>query len=682
MVILQISDPNGIQHQAYFYGFTSNQPGGGLSNYARAIDVMPGSTPIETRIAVCGDTFDEDLPRSTTDIYTGTNSGQPTGFIALFRGDGVLLWSYHLFGEDTSAATGVTDVVIEHDAPSDLDIITYCGCSTNGNYNSASGLTTTMAPLAAFQAPVAACTQFAGGDTHNAPSLTTPTNNWDGFVGQIRRSHSLPHSSQTQPPIHRQWHSIVGGSNRDTLFAIARIGPNRYIAVGTLLASMTNTTLAFPLTRPFFGNNPPICEPLVPLQAPTHFGIAIAFDTSPAPASPISILASTIIGSIGSETTARDVLVLGGSTWIVGSTNDPQLAASVGNGFQDSFVGSTQGYVVGSPDFVSKSFDRASFLPSGEDSAAIGIAGFSDFPDHLAIVGWRLVDGNKKRIQVNSVFVDTTAPAAPLRHIRQFIINKEGGSNDVPGTWSAPYPSLLTASPGISTGGQASMPQGGAVAVDERGLITIVGSTAGASPTPYPFTGPMPGATRAGIGAQPGHGTTPIEPDAVLTIVDMLPQGVCRTDGTGACFTPWTRASGSGGTTPSCALQSNGGPIGRMLVDVEGSVQGGLPVSVLVDRPPGSPSAALWGGVLQIGFPSNSPTFPLGPGVEIWGGTTVPAILTYTPSPTSLREPLWTVGLPPGPQQFTIQFVSLMLTPVCPGIDWVASPALMVGYSN
>lgn len=81
VVILQASGPAGIQWQKYFFGSTSFQTSGGLATHASAISVFPGATPAETRIAICGATYDQTLPASaaTNNLWANTSS---SGWIA------------------------------------------------------------------------------------------------------------------------------------------------------------------------------------------------------------------------------------------------------------------------------------------------------------------------------------------------------------------------------------------------------------------------------------------------------------------------------------------------------------------------------------------------------------------------------------------------------------------------
>lgn len=203
------------------------------------------------------------------------------------------------------------------------------------------------------------------------------------------------------------------------------------------------------------------------------------------------------------------------------------------------------------------------------------------------------------------------------------------------------------------------------------------------------------GKAGGGLGPQLAHFA---EPDAVRTIVDMLPTGVARTDGTGQTVPAgaWNLASPgfSGRTTTNCAP----GLIANIFIDYEGaSPTGGATPALLIDRPP--PLGAVHGGILQFGFPGvqqdpvlvpGTPCplgttqfcpdllFPLGAGVELWTNGSTPTVLTYGPVGASIRQPIG--PLPPGPGlQFSVQLISL-LAPPCAANTWAASPAVILSY--
>lgn len=146
IAILQVIDSSGgIVWQRYFYGKTPGQTGGGLSTFGRAVAVFPGATPLETRIAICGETFDEFLPNAVTLPNTHFGNLYATGYLAVYDGVGNLKWTRQFYGQDVSGDTVITDVSI-HVSNGD-DVVTYCGASTNGALvNSGITLQSTMPP--------------------------------------------------------------------------------------------------------------------------------------------------------------------------------------------------------------------------------------------------------------------------------------------------------------------------------------------------------------------------------------------------------------------------------------------------------------------------------------------------------------------------------------------------------
>jgi hypothetical protein len=97
IVILQATDQvSGINFQSYFYGFTAVVEGGGRANNVRGISVSPSVIQADTRIAICGETYDAILPLSQAPAGNPTATAtNPAGYIAVFDGFGVLLWTHH-----------------------------------------------------------------------------------------------------------------------------------------------------------------------------------------------------------------------------------------------------------------------------------------------------------------------------------------------------------------------------------------------------------------------------------------------------------------------------------------------------------------------------------------------------------------------------------------------------------
>lgn len=316
-----------------------------------------------------------------------------------------------------------------------------------------------------------------------------------------------------------------------------------------------------------------------------------------------------------------------------------------------------------------------------------GVAAWGEYPDHVSVVGWAIEPvSQRKNIVVASLFRDTTqtGPFFPLRRLREFEIAAGLQGNELPGALSRQMASIPTTYP-FTYFTRVEPIEGGAISVDPRGLITVVGTTSNS--TDYPVTPALAGVWVAGRGPQAGHGIQPTEPDAILSVVDMLPNGVCRSDRTGNCIASgigWP-TSGDGGTTPLCALPAFlGGPVppgpslNRMMIDFEGSPVAGALIAILVDRPPPS---ALAVGVWQLGFPSSSPNTVTFPGVELWANTSTPVYLPQAPM-ASLREPLFPAGLPSGSHTFSIQYICLLSQNLCgdPALLHAGSPALVVSY--
>ena len=96
VVVLQKSDPSeldGIEWQAYFFGRELASVGGvGQSATARAISVWPAATQADTRIAICGSSFDPILPSSGSAppdrAAQWSSASPPAGFIAVYDGGG------------------------------------------------------------------------------------------------------------------------------------------------------------------------------------------------------------------------------------------------------------------------------------------------------------------------------------------------------------------------------------------------------------------------------------------------------------------------------------------------------------------------------------------------------------------------------------------------------------------
>jgi hypothetical protein len=85
VAVLQIAEEDGSilqSAQASFHGRAISQPNpqSGLSNYARAIAVLPGVDALDTRVVICGETFDSHLPEARTPPNAGHLASSSTGF--------------------------------------------------------------------------------------------------------------------------------------------------------------------------------------------------------------------------------------------------------------------------------------------------------------------------------------------------------------------------------------------------------------------------------------------------------------------------------------------------------------------------------------------------------------------------------------------------------------------------
>ncbi|MEZ6038575.1 MAG: hypothetical protein R3F29_13925 [Planctomycetota bacterium] len=670
IAILQITNEDGItQHQAYFYGQTPNQTSGGLSTFARAVAVQPGANAQDTRVVICGETFDEKLDLSATaDCYFNL---YPHGFVAVFDGEATLLWTYQFYGQDPTALTAITDVAIHYDSAANEDVVTFCGITTDGNYAASPANPSTMAPKKWFDAPSSGpsgsgCNDpYSGGDVAN--SLLTQTR-WDGMVGRLTCSHT----PSTSPQVDKTFLSLVGGSQSELLFGIAELDYDHFAVVGTIDA--TNPWpggYVCPLTRPWFKEPAPATPPTPTcLQSTTsRFGLLMVFDAagvSP-PTGKLQLECATLIGNDGSHTSAADVVNHRDRLFVVGTTDDPLLASDVGNGSDQAFaIGSShQGFVVSTTD-ATAGFDMATFYAPTGDTALTSVAAWRDYADHVAVGGWvkKGPQTGDRDVAVASLFVDSTVTPPQLTVVRDHVITTL--DQELPG----PNPSgPATASFGQSYDAPWGPVDGGGLAVNPRGQVSIVGSTSGTN-YDFPYTIGKPGRQR-----QPDLTT---ETDAFLTVLDMLPEGVCRTDGTGWPGL-WTIAAGyDGGTTPVCAL-SPPDSMPRTFIDYLGDPPAqGVVSAILLDRPPGI--SPVQGGVLQFGFPNSSPVpgNPLGAGVELWTSDPGAVLVAFAGNNSSLKHVL--PPFPVGPNSFTMQFLFLLGTPVCSNIDWAASPAILISY--
>lgn len=683
VAILQVSDANGIIWQKYFYGATTGQTGGGLSTFGRAVAVFPGATPSETRIAICGETFDEYLPNSVTLPNTHFGNLFATGYVAVYDGVGNLKWARQFYGQDVSGDTVITDVSI-HVSNGD-DVVTYCGASTNGALvNSGITLQSTMAPTnCSFLGNVPpACNDVpAPHDIHNA-AQGVPTAQWDGIVGRVQKPHNFSQTTLATSNAPLTFHGIVGGVHQEGLFGISEQSPTEFVVVGSTQKTNSSSNSVFvPLTNPSTFNSAQGTFCFSANAASWQsFGTVFRFTVNSG-THLCNLVSSTLIGSNGTNTVARDVVWHNGLMWIVGSTDDPNFTSLDPSPFlSHTNNGIAEGFVVTCTD-PGLGFLNSTLVDS-HVAELTGIAAWNEFPDHVAVIGKRtLTTTNVASLYVASLFRDTSLITPAIRVVRS---TELGGSMDTKPAFSAGLAVGIGSTAAQSWISPVGTPEGGGVAVDPRGRVTAVGSAEGDD---YPLEPQPPsGPTRAPQSNQvprQAHST-----DGVRSELDMLPAGLasvgaCRTDGTGTCPSPGWAASpnytGTGGTTPTCGI---GLPaIRRMLIDFEGILAAGSTnATILVDRP--AIGSSLQASVMWIGFPSTTPVVTV-EGIESWvNQTAVSQILgNLATTNRSLVVPLGV--LPAGGNTFSIQFVSLLAGPVCsgnPNSTLGASPALIFGY--
>lgn len=693
VAILQVSDATGIVWQRFFHGDGGTLQANPVTTHARAVSVFPadwpGATFADWRVAICGQTTDRRLPESPSGQLAPWVAQGFGGFIAVYDGLGSLKWSYNFYGEDPGAGTVITDISIHIDSRTlpRREVVTYCGMSSNGMFASGLvGATSTIAPVRPFLAPPASAfctTAYPGGAVHHAASTSISTNQYyDGIVGRL----SAPHGAGPTAVV-QEFHSIVGGSGTEGLLGIAEQDWDRFAVVGTTEGPSTSTSV-FPLTNPVAGGA------VVCLDAATYrHGVVATFDASQTttPGGVLILQASTLIGATGASTAARDVLAHGGLLYVVGSTDDPNI--SVGGNPIGLPTSGASGYLAVTADPALK-WDYVSYAPQGLDSVdtgLVGVAAWNEYPDHVALFGW-----SRKSVTavpcprewiVASVFRDTVASPWHMDLIRSHEIKAPDGDEEPAASEAFTGIFSLAAAPYNFT--HLGAAHSGGISVDPRGLITVVGSTRSSSQQPtsdYPFDLPP-------AGRPPQGGTSGVDIDAIRSVVEMLPDGVCRSDGTGRCPPSGSWAPvGDGGTTPVCARALFGEILGttpglkRMFVDFEGVPGSGNIASIIVDRPPASSSVV--GSFLQLGFASNTPSADplwMSAQLEIWANSSTVLLNAYLPLGGSVREPLsGASGLPPGSFDYYVQFVSLLAQPLgapcTAGLTLAASPAVVFGY--
>jgi len=705
VVILQVADPrepDGIAWQAFFFGRDPNQFGTvHQSTFARAISVWPAVDATgepdyaRTRIAICGESWDPRLPPGDAPRPNWNTAYGPSGFIAVYSGEGDLLWSFPFYGQDISASTAVTDVSIRVTAEGD-EVVTYCGMSTNGNYQVPGGLGT-MILVREFDspgAPAPGCgVAYASGGYHNGVLPNVIAYGWDGFVGRITYRPPTPTVPAT---FTTNFHSIVGGNGDDALFGLSELDDQIFSVCGTT-KTVTNptTTVVFPFTDATY-NQQPYC------LWGGESGVVLTFQDDPSQPK-LVLISSYPIGSPGQSTGASDLIWHGRDPngprmYVVGTTSDPtfNLIPPNANAIKANLVGPSDGYVaIGNL----LNLEYASLLSDASDlvdtvtsdylrRGAVGIAAWNEFHDHIAVVGWAetydpgLAAPENRRITIDNLF----RADAGLQRIRRGIIDagSAGRRLDKPGTALGGFQNVQVSTNPQFTDTVGSQP-GGGCAVNPQGLVSVVGSMLFQYPlggTSFPVVGPS-------LQVRSNEGSVLANRDAVRLLADMLPTNVCRTDGVDCPSLGWVKNSGDGGTTPPCARAMNGTILNptpqleRIFIDFEGLPAAGYAAAILVDRPPSGFTTA---GFLQLGFPLPDPVLLPNdlPGIELWASGQAVAQLNVFSGGSSYREPLWgPAGLPAGSHQFSVQFISMQPGAALCGSSsfiYAASPALLVGY--
>lgn len=783
VVILQCSgvnvanpgtSPNPEQNilwQHYLYGHSIDptgavQPGAFVrrATNARGISVWPVVNPngtineTETRVAICGETFDSFMDRnqfgpglsnpqaippyypqgwnwilsdSSSPAYQEKTNGFANGFIAVFNGAGQFLWSYQFYFEGSvpfvnpgnpalgriQAHCAITDVSIrvEPTATGPRDVVTYCGISSFGVRNLVQDGDNTLSPILPFDPPPIT---FVAGYVPAGGGMDNGIGQWDGIVGRLSNDHDAPDPTATL----REFHSVVGGTEQDGLFGLVEIDENRFAVVG-------GTAVALPGTR--FGR---VGDPTFPFTFTATdwnalsdycIGVMMIFDARNVNGGGNLLLEkSAEIGFPGAvRTHARDVAV----SWedgdpdrifVAGATDDASVFTSLQN-FQPPGLLVTGTFTTGVNGFLLMAVDdppmpyfmesrSAAVLNNG---GACGVAVWGEHRDHVSTIG-----GNGD-LQVATFFRDTPNTGLGdmlLAHRSDVVTNATNEEHPAvmgrvhatdPGRGLAYYqgslgvPCLDPSGSGTFVASAPIVQSGGGISVDEKGRINIVGANTDGY---VQFPPPVPGPTRA----RPYTVWYSNYANAIRTVIDMLPPGVCRTDGTGFDSTglPLAIVAGSdGGTTPACMRLPFGPQVGvvppvylpRMLIDYEGLPPGpqGITPSITIDRAP--PSSVVVGSFLCYGLPWNPmgtyPNYAPMHDIELWIDPLHWSLTTLLQFPSG-SDQSWRFNLATLPpilgSRFTVQVITLLGTAMTPNascpnqnpLDYTASPALVFYY--
>lgn len=682
VVVLQVVDSaQQIVWQKYFYGDSNSGLSPGVrtaGTNARGIAVWPATDPLDMRIAICGETYDMQLPASQlSSPLSPWSAAHPTGFVAVYDGSGNLLWTHQFYSNNHLADCAITDLSIrvEQRGESTYDVVTYCGMSTHG----APSGTLPLSPLLPF-APLSlgSCTN-AGGDTDNGDQQ------WDGIVGRLVRSHA-PSSSTVQ-----EFHSIVGGVEQDACFGIVEASKDIFYVVATTTKTSASTTLAaFPNGYQCLSAEPSYC-----VGALLEFDASATVNTTPGD---LVLAESRLLGTVaeGVATCARDVTYVYdtfndvGIVHVVGSTTDEDFVVSLGNpvnGIQASYGGGVDGFLVTAvatiPGF---NIYHGGFYGGSLDEMLTGVAVWNEFPDHVYLVGYGDTSAPGHEIHYASVYGDAIVTSPTVQTQRIVRRGTIGGSaadrtavmGDLKATDSGSGFDYQERDLGSHAGGGA--------AVDHRSRLHVAGATSSDDLEESPSTWPYPGRVFKGGS------------DGVRLSLDMLPIGVWRTDGTGTddVGTPVAQPGSGidGGTTPAICrgafgIQIFGSGLSvssakRILLDYDGPApdHNETPI-ILIDRP--HFDTGFLAAVLDVSI-LGTPSIILG--METWlnpsTATTYP--LTWTGGTME-----WQLGaLPAGPFGFSLQVFCLLNTsvpcfdPVSSTTNYystIASPALTIEYN-
>jgi hypothetical protein len=648
--------------QRFFYGNSPVFPQSLRSTNARGISVWPAATEEDTRVVICGETYDQTLPESQDPLvgFTSANGTNSTGFIAVYDGALNLLWTHHFFGTRETGECAVTDISVRVVTVEGVsrDVITYCGISTFGNPAGGNASLTSVLPFAApTQQCVGAYRGWANGSTDNG------SGQWDGFVGRISRNHD--HSGATAT----EFHSVVGGSQQDGLFGISELEDNQFAVCGSTAGTSASTGLA----------TPGLCVTSSSLYC---LGTVFVFDATPVGSGNSLRLDSTaIIGQPGElHTIARDIVAqpnaqtaFGQNTlMVVGSTDDASLVPNY-LGQQTTFSGPTDGFLVSVGHIPS-----ATLVPGGGtanfigveyqglegNSGYTGVQAWNEFADHAAVVGFveQSPLSSNFDIDVATYYLYTGGYVDPSTPLTMRLLTRgqlEGTSDDRPTAMGLQEVTQTGSSIVFQTFGLGNH-AGGGITQDAKGRVEVVGTTLSldfqASIPPANFGRPR------STNLIPA-GSVTIQ-DGVRVILDMLPAKVGRTDGTGAGVLLYPLAGTDGGTTPTCDLKPFGVQIGvtppaqrRMLIAYDGPApSGGSSAGIVVSRTPAD--GAFVFAALQIGVPGAPLMLN---GLEVW----VPNFISaqyFLANPNSTFHTV--IPSLPAFGQFTIQVAFGVLNPV------------------